>query len=163
MSHSHTHAESENTGDFSPYEAILERFKQAWEQGKRPAVADFWPAEGVDRVALLAELVRIDLAQRLNAGESARAEDYLQNYPELAADHGATLALIGAEFELRRQREPNLTTEEYTHRFPQHREELTGPMADSAPPLTVAGAPVPQSSQVIGQPCRRKNKPKSLH
>jgi hypothetical protein len=150
MSDSQAHPDAQPTGAYLPSEPILERFQQAWEQGHRPAVGDFWPAEGVDRVALLSELVRIDLAQRLKTGESARADEYLQIYPELCADHSATLALINAEFEGRREREPNLTTEEYTHRFPAFREDLAAQVSGTENPLTVAGAPVPQSSQVIG-------------
>src|ERR1700722_15048788 len=147
MSHSQTHAESENTSDFSPYEAILERFKQELEQGKRPAISDFWPAEGVDRVSLLAELVRIDLAQRLKAGESARAEDYLQKYPVLGASHRAALARVVAEYELRRLRESGLATEDYVPRSP---EDPAVQLTDSLLPLTVDEAPIPQSSQIIG-------------
>jgi hypothetical protein len=137
----------ESTNTYQPLEQIVKRFDDAWRQGPRPAIADFWPVEGVDATALLSELVCIDLAQRLKAGEAARVDNYLTTYPELAADHQAATAVIVAEYKLRHEQEPSLTAAEYTARFPDFRDDLTSQLADSEPMGTMAGAPIPQTSQ----------------
>jgi hypothetical protein len=64
-------------------DAFVKRFEEAWQKGGRPAIDDFLPVEGPDRPAVLIELVHVDLERRLEAGESARADDYLKRYPEL--------------------------------------------------------------------------------
>jgi tetratricopeptide (TPR) repeat protein len=73
-----------------------------------------------ERPALLLELVHPELHYRLEAGEAARAEDYLGRYPKLRADPAAVPGLVAAEYQLRRQREPGLAAEEYLRRFPEH-------------------------------------------
>ena len=65
-------------------DAIVRRFERAWQNEQRPDIADFLPQNGPLRQAALKELVNIDLKRRRQAGEPARAEDYLQRYPELA-------------------------------------------------------------------------------
>src|SRR5580765_1069815 len=83
----------------------VKRFEQAWRQGPRPAIDDYLPPGDSLRSRLLIELVHIDLELRLKAGETARVEEYLARYPELASDHAMMLELIAAEHELRRRRE----------------------------------------------------------
>ena len=65
-------------------DACVQRFEKAWQSGGRPAIDDFLPQDGPERLAVLKELVRVDMERRLRAGESARLEDYLERYPELA-------------------------------------------------------------------------------
>src|SRR5262249_5852753 len=78
---------------------------------------------------VLVELVHIDLELRLKAGESARVEEYLARFPELAGDRAVTLDLIAAEHGLRRRQEPAFALDEYLARFPQHRAELAERLA----------------------------------
>ena len=60
-------------------------FEEAVAEGRRrPAIDDFLPKEGPDRLAVLIELVKVDMERRLKAGLTARVEDYLERYPELA-------------------------------------------------------------------------------
>jgi predicted ATPase len=73
---------------------------------------------------VLIQLVHIDLELRLKFGEAARVEDYLARYPELAGDSAVAQALIAAEHEWRRRREPELTLTDYLQRFPQYRAKL---------------------------------------
>jgi WD40 repeat protein len=106
-------------------EPVLERFEEAWRRGERPALDDYLAAAAPEeRHALLIELVHEDLDYRLKAGEAARVETYLVRYPGLAADGTAVLALIAAEYELRRRGEGGVKFEDYQHRFPQHAEDL---------------------------------------
>jgi serine/threonine protein kinase len=102
----------------------VKRFENAWRQGPRPLIDDYLPVEGSLRSRVLIELVHIDLELRLRAGETARVEEYLPHYPELAGDGVVLLELIAAEHDLRRRREPGLALDEYLLRFPQHRAEL---------------------------------------
>src|SRR5215831_4852157 len=71
-------------------DAIVYRFEKAWQSGSRPDIGDFLPAAGPDRVAVLAELVKVDSERRRQAGESAPVEEYLRRYPELTGLLGST-------------------------------------------------------------------------
>src|SRR5205085_10945460 len=44
----------------------------------------FLPKEGPDRLAVLKELIKIDMERRLKSGTPARSQDYIERYPELA-------------------------------------------------------------------------------
>src|SRR5215831_13719889 len=117
---------------------VAERFEDAWQDGRRPSIDDCLPAEGPLRRLLLRELVHTELEYRLKAGEPARVEEYLQRYPSLRSDPESALALIAAEYELRRRRE-EVTPEEYRQRFPEYQEVPAalvgvGETAASGPP-----------------------------
>jgi WD40 repeat protein len=114
-------------------EAVLQRFEDAWRGGGRPAPEDYLPADGPERRALLVELVHADLHYRLQAGEPARVESYLRQYSELRDDLQVACELIVAEYRMRREREPDLTADEYRRRFPEHAGELSARLR-SAPP-----------------------------
>ncbi len=75
-------------------EQRVDRFETAWRDGQHPRLCNFLPAGEMERRAALLELVHIDLEFRLKAGESARAEEYLQQYPELGEDQAALIELI---------------------------------------------------------------------
>src|SRR5262249_3101428 len=117
----------------------VERFEYAWQGGQRPALDEFLAVDDRHRLALLVELVHVDLERRLKAGEAVRAESYLQRYRELAADPRLVVDLVAREWELRRRCEPGVTAEEYLQRFPQYREGLTRKLHDALPSTTVLG------------------------
>jgi serine/threonine protein kinase/dienelactone hydrolase len=71
-------------------DAIVHGFEKAWQSGAHPDIDDFLPAGGPDRLALLAELVKVDSERRRQAGESVPVEEYLRRYPELAGLPGST-------------------------------------------------------------------------
>jgi predicted ATPase len=131
------------TEDWLALKDAVRRFESEWRQGPRPVINDYLPtAEPLHNRALV-ELVHIDLELRLKAGEAARVEEYLARYPKLAGDRAVTLALIAAEHELRRRREPRLTLDEYLQRFPDYRAELP---AQIAGPTVAAGETPPCSA-----------------
>src|SRR4051812_27130469 len=74
--------------------------------------------------AELAVLLRADQARRWQGGERVRAEDYLRQYPALAADARAALDLIYGELLLREQHGEAPETDEYLRRFPQYEAAL---------------------------------------
>jgi serine/threonine protein kinase len=125
--------------DWSALKDAVNRFERAWHQTPRPAIDDFLPPSDPLRLRVLIELSHIDLELRLKAGETARVEEYLARYPELAEDRGTALELIVAEHEWRRRRETGLTLGEYLQRFPQHRAALL----DQVPPPTIAARDAP--------------------
>jgi hypothetical protein len=106
-------------------EQALRDFEAAWQASGFPKPNYFLPPDPAVRRDVLVELVHADLGHRLQAGEPARAEDYLGRYPELAGDRETTLQLIVEEYEQRRRLEPALTADEYLRRFPQLREQIT--------------------------------------
>jgi predicted ATPase len=110
--------------DWSTLKDAARRFEDAWRQGPRPVIDDYLSPGGGSHARLLIELVLLDLALRLKAGEAARAEEYLARYPELAADRRAAVELITAEYELRRRAEPVLILDDYLQRFPEYQKEL---------------------------------------
>ena len=109
---------------WSRCERLIATFEEAWRRGPAPAIADYLGVEGPARRALLVELVHVDLEFRLKAGQPARVETYLKDYPELAADRRATLGLITAEFELRRLHGGGAAVDEYRDRFPEYLQDL---------------------------------------
>src|SRR5262245_33537021 len=85
--------------DLATVVALGERFAAAWRQGPRPRLEDFLPADAAGRRAALTELVKIDLFQRLAAGDRAALDDYLApgRFPELADDPARLAGLRQAE------------------------------------------------------------------
>lgn len=106
--------------DLRRRERLIESFESDWRRGQKPQIDGYLPAEDGDRRAVLVELVHADMELRLQAGEPARVEDYLTRYPELADDSRELLDLIAAEYDLRREREPDLRPIAYQERFGQH-------------------------------------------
>src|SRR6266849_3161178 len=119
----------EDYADLSPensaqVDAVVDRFEEAWQRGQRPAVDTYLPPAGPLRRAVLINLVHVDLERRLEAGEAARVETYLERYAELGEDPTAVAGLVAAEYELRRRRNPEVTPDEYFQRFPRYGEQL---------------------------------------
>ncbi len=127
-------------------EAAVERFEDAWKAQGRPHLEDFLPA-GPSRRAVLVELAHVDLEYRLRAGEAARAETYLQRYPELGDERRAALDLVAAEYRLRRRRGETVAVEEYAARFPDEAPTLLPLLARQA---TEDGWPAPPGFTVLG-------------
>jgi hypothetical protein len=67
-------------------EPYVLRFEQAWQNGGPPAIDAFLPTNGPHRLAVLKELIHVDVERRKKAGKAARLEDYLERFPELASD-----------------------------------------------------------------------------
>jgi serine/threonine-protein kinase len=63
---------------------VCDRFEAAWQTGSPPRIEDFLEGwQGADRLALLRELVLLDLHFRRAAGEGCRTDDYLPRFPDL--------------------------------------------------------------------------------
>src|SRR5262245_49831331 len=99
-------------------EAVVLRFEQELLRGERPRAEEYLDGNVGDRAGLLVELLHVELEVRLKAGESARVEEYLARFPELAAEPGRVAELVLTEYRCRRRAEPELTPDEYAARFP---------------------------------------------
>jgi hypothetical protein len=137
---------------------VVERFEQAWQNGQRPPIEEFLPADPVQRHEALARLVYLDLEFRLMAGELVAVEAYFGRYPELATDPNAALDLIVAEYRLRQRRDPTLNTAEFFRRFPRYRDQLAARLPGSAEaasavaarPAYIATPTTPPLAQPVG-------------
>jgi serine/threonine protein kinase len=89
--------ESFSTVSWNELQQTIRKFEQEWSEGKHPALADYLPQSGAGRRAVLIELVHTELELRLKAREPARAEDYLEAYPELAGDPIVAEQLVETE------------------------------------------------------------------
>jgi serine/threonine protein kinase len=96
---------------------LCRRFEDAWKTGGRPRLEDFAAGSaGAERLALVRELIRLDVSYRRDHGEEPRAEDYLPRFPELdAACLNELLHVEGTavfEEQGRPSRQPPASTEE---------------------------------------------------
>jgi len=67
-------------------EEICCRFEKSWQAGQRPCPEDFLDGtEGVERLAVLRELLRLDVYYRRRAGEAPLAQDYVTRFPNAIA------------------------------------------------------------------------------
>jgi tetratricopeptide (TPR) repeat protein len=103
---------------------IVARFEHDRQQGNRPPLEEYLPDEPVLRDAALRELIRADLEFRIEAGEPARVEIYLERYPELARQTAFLVNLVVRECRLRQRQEAGVCVAHYLERFPQLREQL---------------------------------------
>jgi serine/threonine-protein kinase len=146
------------SGAWHELERVVERFERAWEQGSRPTLDEFLPADTTVRSALVIELAHAELEYRLRAGEPARAEDYLRKFPELRADRTAAMDFISAEYDIRSRQETTVTIAEYLERFPEYGTELQARLEPpsartvSLPPAGQTSQPALETRAPLGEP-----------
>lgn len=100
------------------FENVIESFEAAMAERGEADVRDFLPdRSAADYVALLQELVRVDLELRSTGGEVRSLEVYRQNFPELF-EHPVTLQpLAYEEYRLRMRAGFSVDAEEYARRY----------------------------------------------
>ena len=106
------------------WERLVAHFEVAARQGVAPCIEDYIANADDAHGQLLKALVRMELQVRLQSGEPARVEEYLQRFPRLAEDERFVVSLIREEHRLRVCRKGELVDEEYLVRFPQYRAHL---------------------------------------
>jgi WD40 repeat protein/tRNA A-37 threonylcarbamoyl transferase component Bud32 len=131
---------------FDTWEKIdraVKAFEDAWEAGHGPLIENFLIGADSERRQCLTELIHVDLERRLKAGEAARVEHYIEQFPELRDDKTAVVGLLAAEYRLRREFGPGCDREEILRRFPEYQVEL-----EAALPNEVHAAPAPNEDAV---------------
>jgi tRNA A-37 threonylcarbamoyl transferase component Bud32 len=131
-------------------DALCARFEKAWRGGESPRLAAWLPECGPLRHIALGELAHLDLEYRLQAGQSARVEDYFHSHPELRADRSVAVRLVITEARTRAWREPSLRWADYRLRFPELADRLGGDVTLLAP-LSACPAPAPASTLPCGK------------
>ncbi|HKB03625.1 MAG TPA: protein kinase, partial [Gemmataceae bacterium] len=110
--------------------AHLERFAEAWEAGEAPALTPFAPSDppAVRRLAL-AELIKLDLEQRLLRKIGRPLEEYLREFPELAAG-GPPCDLLYEDYHARLRAGQRVDPSDYYRRFPTAANDLARLLGD---------------------------------
>jgi hypothetical protein len=72
----------------------------------------------------LIDVIEIDREERWRRGDRVKAERYLKDFPDLAADTETALVLIYGEYYMRKERGETPSLMEYIARFPQHARRL---------------------------------------
>ncbi len=78
-------------------ESAVDRFEDAWQEGKCPPIRSFCGSEEPLATAALRELVLIDYEHRLRANEPRTVDEYLREFPELHNDKSLILNLFKLE------------------------------------------------------------------
>lgn len=113
----------QSTGDSSA--DAVQHFIAAWDRGDRPPVLEYLGSScGAQRVALAADLIRVDLGRRSQLGEEVCVDTYLRDVPELRDSDVELVALILDEHSIRTESGEVVAIDEYARRFPEHLETL---------------------------------------
>ena len=106
-------------------DAVIDDFESAWRSRLRPDIGAFLARVAeADRPAVLRELVGLELEYRLRAGEPARVEECLGQFPALGTEPAGVLGLVALEFRVRLDCAERVTVAEYLERFPTLRDTL---------------------------------------
>jgi len=104
----------------------LDALVAAWERGEPPELAPFLPAgPPALRRMVLVEAVKVDLEYRWKEPRREKTiEEYVAEFPELAADGAPPCDVIYEEFHVRRAAGEAVEVAEYCQRFPARAREL---------------------------------------
>jgi hypothetical protein len=116
----------------------LEAFARAWQSGDGPALADHLPAAPADlRRLVLVELVKLDIENRLPRGTERPVEEYLRDFPELAAA-GVPADLLFEDYHLRLRAGRPADPADYFRRFPGRAAELARLLGGTVSPRSTS-------------------------
>jgi serine/threonine protein kinase/tetratricopeptide (TPR) repeat protein len=97
---------------------VVEEYEAALARGEAAEVVDFSPSpDHPQRLAILCELVRVDLEHRWERGRPRRLEEYRALFPAVFEDPDLAHAMAYEEYRLRRQGGEAPTPAEYLGRF----------------------------------------------
>jgi serine/threonine protein kinase len=113
---------------------LLESFAKAWETGGAPPdPAHYLPHDQTaTRRLALAELLKLDIDNRLQRGLDRSLEEYFQAFPDLV-QAGVPCDLLYEDFHLRRQAGKPVHASDYYRRFPGSAQELARLLGSDAP------------------------------
>jgi serine/threonine protein kinase/WD40 repeat protein len=115
---------SQPTQKRRPASSPAAQLRGAWQAGQEPALREF-VSELPDVSAVeLAELIRIDLDARWGRNDRRQPEEYLKQFPTVAADTELAVDVIYSEYLAREQLGEQPELAEYKQRFPLFAEVL---------------------------------------
>jgi hypothetical protein len=122
--------------DSAAFGGVIEAFEAALKRGEQPRIADYLPRP--DDVAVLVELLHVELEFKLKNGVEASVVEHLASFPQLAADRAAVVSLIEAEFKFQQRRDPSLERAAFLARYPEFANDLS---AQALADVTTANRP----------------------
>lgn len=105
----------------------IDRLAESWQAaGEPPPLSEFVPAGPANlRRLTLIEVIKVDLEHRWDGLRFPKLlEEYLAEFPELAAEGAIPCDLVYEEYHVRRQQGQQVSLEEYCERFPTRADEL---------------------------------------
>lgn len=103
---------------------LAQQYRGLWHFETPPVLSEFVIRQGRLSPTTIAELVLVDLEERINRGESISVEHYFEQYPDLASDTDLAAELIAAEYDFIAARYPAPPVTE-SHVFPPNVLEAT--------------------------------------
>src|SRR5262245_32556086 len=105
-------------------ERVIRQFEENWQGSQLAHLEELAAAAADSSYRVLVELAHIDIEFRVKSGEPARAAEYFERYPHLAADVKSAVSLILAEFEFRQRHDSTVSFEAIVRQYPQFEEPL---------------------------------------
>ena len=107
----------------------VEAYEEVWRAG-RPSLGRFWEGlRGSRSIATLAELVKVDLRRRFEAGERPRAAEYFDRFAELTESDERVVSLVYEEFCLLQEAGEDPDSAEFCEVYEDWRDSLLSQLA----------------------------------
>jgi eukaryotic-like serine/threonine-protein kinase len=111
---------------------VVEAYESARACSERVNIAEFLPGAGhPEYMAILCELIRVDLEYSWQDGRPNRLDHYRERFPELFGDSRCVQEIAFEEFRLRRQAGEDPSPLEYRRRFGAHTLDWPSSFLDS--------------------------------
>jgi serine/threonine protein kinase/lipoprotein NlpI len=129
---------------------VVEEYEAALARGEAAEVVDFSPPPGhPQRLAILCELVRVDLEHRRERGRPRRLEEYRVLFPAVFEDPDLVQAMAYEEYRLRLQGGEAATPSEYRGRYGIEVRDWP-PSPAEAPGSSERPSPAPDPARPVG-------------
>ncbi len=136
--------------------ALADRLEEAWGGAGPVALGPLLPpADDPLRAAALQELIKTDLEIRCRRGRTATLENYLEEFPELAAAPDDVLTeLLYEEYRVRQRHGDQPALESYQVRFPRMYDALRQRVQENPVPTLTGHSPTPPLPSPAGREAR---------
>ncbi len=128
----------------NPVVEAVEAFEAEGRTG-RGALGEFWEERGSAwSTSVLAELVKVDLRNRYDAGQNPRAAEYLDRFPELTDLRDRVVSLVYEEFCLRQEKGEDPDSEAFCDGYDAWRDSLRSQLVYHRELSRIVGADTPR-------------------
>jgi eukaryotic-like serine/threonine-protein kinase len=144
---------SRNGRRWPTVDQVVEAYESALAREGRVDLADFLPAaDNPEYLAILCELVRVDLEYSWRVGRRNRLDHYRERFPELFSDRRWVQEIAFEEFRLRRQAGEDPSPIEYRRRFGAATLDWPSSFLDSLDgdaDALAPGSPLPSGDEIV--------------